>query len=204
APGLVVLPEVFNSNTHIREVADGYAEDGYIALAPDVYWRQEAAAFLPYTDDGRARAQSLRARLDTDQFCSDLGDVITALRTRDDCSGRVAVLGFCLGGKFTYLASVRHRVDAAVSYYGVQIDEHLHEADSLDCPLLLHFAQNDPHIPESTLKTIRERLGNSPHVQIHVYPDTEHGFNRFGHPPYNAQQAALARERTLTHLRTHL
>ena len=87
APGVVVLPEVFNTNEHIRSVTDGYAADGYVALAPDVYWRQEAGAYLPYTDDGRAKAQSLRAQLDTDQFADDLGATIAALKDRDDCTG---------------------------------------------------------------------------------------------------------------------
>ena len=76
--GVVVLPEVFNTNEHICSVTDGYAADGYVALAPDVYWRQEAGAYLPYTDDGRAKAQSLRAQLDTDQFADDLGATIAA------------------------------------------------------------------------------------------------------------------------------
>ena len=74
-----MLPEVFNSNPHIRSVADGYAADGFVAIAPDVYWRQEAGSYLAYTDEGRAKAQSLRARLDTDRFTRDLGDAIVAL-----------------------------------------------------------------------------------------------------------------------------
>ncbi|MDG2284675.1 MAG: dienelactone hydrolase family protein, partial [Alphaproteobacteria bacterium] len=125
APGLVVLPEVFNTNDHIRSVADGYADEGFVVIAPDVYWREEAGSYLPYTDEGRAKAQALRAAMGTDQFASDLGDVVAALKARDDCTGKVGVVGFCLGGKFTYLSSVRHSIDAAVSYYGVQIDEHL-------------------------------------------------------------------------------
>jgi carboxymethylenebutenolidase len=86
APGLVVLPEVFNTNPHIRSVADGYAAEGFVVMAPDVYWRQEAGCYGSYTDEGRAKAQSLRARLDTDQFARDLGDVIAALRARPDCT----------------------------------------------------------------------------------------------------------------------
>lgn len=97
APGLIVLPEVFNTNAHIRAVVDGYASAGFVALAPDVYWRQEAGNYLPYTDEGRAKAQSLRARLDTDQFTRDLGDAIAALRARPECTGKVGVMGFCLG-----------------------------------------------------------------------------------------------------------
>ena len=94
---------MFNTNAHIRSVADGYAAEGFVVIAPDVYWRQEAGCYTSYTDEGRAKAQSLRARLHTDQFAGDLGDVIAALRARPDCTGKVGVMGFCLGGKFAYL-----------------------------------------------------------------------------------------------------
>ena len=138
APGLVVLPEVFNTNDHIRAVVDGYAEDGYVVVAPDIYFREEAGCYLPYTDEGRAKAQALRAAQDTDQYASDLGDTVAALRGRDDCTGKVCdgVLAANIP-----ITSVRHPIDAAVGYYGVQIDEHLDEADGLKCPLVLHFAE---------------------------------------------------------------
>lgn len=201
APGLIVLPEIFNTNAHIRSVADGYAADGFVTLAPDVFWRQEAGSYLPYTDEGRAKAYALRARLDTDQFARDLGDAIAALRARPDCSGKVGVMGFCLGGLFAWLAGTRLPVDAAVSYYGVQIDQYLGEADRLGCPLLMHFAENDPHVPAETVAAIQARLGGLEDVSIHIYPGTEHGFNRQGYPPYNETAAAQARQRTIAHFR---
>jgi carboxymethylenebutenolidase len=201
APGLVVLPEVFNTNDHIRSVADGYAGEGFVVIAPDVYWREEPGAYMAYTDEGRAKAQALRAAMGTDQFASDLGDVVATLKARDDCTGKVGVMGFCLGGKFTYLSSVRHAIDAAVSYYGVQIDEHLDEADALKCPIIMHFASKDPHVPAETVAAIEARMGGSKIVDIHVYPDTEHGFNRYGYPPFNEGAAKVARERTLAHFR---
>ena len=201
APGLIVLPEIFNSNAHIRSVADGYAADGFVALAPDVYWRQQPGSYLPYTDEGRAQAQALSARLDTDQLTHDLGDAIAALRARPDCTGKIGVVGFCLGGLLAYLAGTRLPIDAAASYYGVKIEPHLGEADRLKCPLLMHFAENDPHVPAQTVSAIQARLGGLDSVSIHIYPGTEHGFNRQGYPPYNDAAAAQARQRTIAHFR---
>jgi carboxymethylenebutenolidase len=192
------------TNPHIRSVADGYAAAGFIALSPDVFWRQEAANYLPYTDEGRAKARALWAKLDTDQFARDLGDMVAALRGRADCTGKVGVMGFCLGGKFAYLASTRLAVEAAVSYYGVQIDQHLEEAGRRRCPILMHFAENDPHVPPETVAAIKARMGSEPGVAIHDYAGTEHGFNRQGYPPYNEPAAAEARKRTLAHLGQHL
>ena len=204
APGIVLLPEVFNTNDHIRAVVDGYAEDGFVVIAPDVYWREEAGNYLPYTDEGRAKAQSLRGQMDTDQFTTDLGDTIATLTAHEACTGKVGVMGFCLGGKFTYLSSVRHKISAAVSYYGVQIDEHLDEAENLNCPIVMHFAENDPHVPADTVAAIKTRMGDWNNVDVHIYPGTEHGFNRFGYEPYNEVQAAIARNRTIAHFRKHL
>jgi carboxymethylenebutenolidase len=201
APGLIVLPEIFNSNAHIRSVADGYAADGFVALSPDVFWRQEPGNYLPYTDEGRTKAYALRARLDNDQFTRDLGDAIAMLRARPDSNGKIGVMGFCLGGLLAWLAGTRLPIDAAVSYYGVQIDQYLGEADRLGCPLLMHFAENDPHVPPQTVAAIQERLGGMSNVSIHVYPGTEHGFNRQGYPPYNEAAATEARQRTIAHFR---
>ena len=198
------IRDSFNTNDHIRAVADGYAEEGYLVIAPDVYFRQEAGAYMSYTDEGRTKAQSLRSQLDTDQYARDLGDTIASLRGRNDCTGKVGVMGFCLGGKFTYLSSVRHPIDAAVGYYGVQIDEHLDEADALRCPLVLHFAEFDPHVPAETVTAVEARIGDWQNVEIHIYPGTEHGFNRIGYEPYNEGQATIARKRTLKHFAAHL
>lgn len=204
APGIVLLPEVFNTNPHIRSVADGWAADGFVVLAPDVYWRQEPGAYMAYTDEGRAKAQALRARLDTDQLARDLEDTVAALRGRGDCTGKVGVMGFCLGGKFAWLSAVRHRIEAAVGYYAVQVDQHLDEAARLRCPLLLHFAENDHAVPTATVELIRGTLAANERAEIHVYPGTVHGFNRYGYPPHHEAQAAVARRRSLEHLRRHL
>lgn len=204
APGIVLLPEVFNTNPHIRSVADGYAADGFVVLAPDVYWRQEPGAYMTYTDEGREKAQALRARLGTDQFAMDLEDTVVALRARADCTGKIGVMGFCLGGKFAYLSAVRHKIDAAVTYYGVQLDQHLDEAANVACPLLMHFAETDHAVPLATVELVQKALTPTGRAEIHVYPGTVHGFNRYGYPPHHEAQAAVARRRTIEHFRRHL
>ena len=88
-----------------------------------------------------------------------------------------------------------------MGYYGIQINEYLGEVDRLKCPILLHFAEKDPHVPANTVAAIRDRMGSWEKVTIHVYPGTEHGFNRDGYPPYHEAAAGLARERTMAHFR---
>ncbi|MDP6352420.1 MAG: dienelactone hydrolase family protein [Alphaproteobacteria bacterium] len=196
-PGLLVLPEIYNANKHIRGVADGFAAEGFVALAPDVYWRLEHGAYLPYTAEGQARARALNKRLDLDRLIADLGACATTLRGRPECHGKVGGIGFCLGGKLAYLCAARLDVDAAVSYYGVKIEAFLDEADNVTCPLLLHFAGNDSHVPPDAVAAVRARLTDKSNVTIHVYTGAEHGFNRAGYPPYDAASAKLARVRSL-------
>ena len=200
----MVLPEIYNSNDHIRGVAQGFAAEGFVTLAPDVFWRLEPQTYLPYTDDGQAKARALNQQLDVDALVDDLGACIATLRARNECTGKVGVTGFCLGGKLTYLCAARHAIDAAVSYYGVKIDHYLNEAEAVSCPILLHFAEHDSHVPPDAVTAIRARLGDRSDVGIHVYQGAEHGFNRAGYPPFHAASAERAMSRTLEHFRTHL
>ena len=110
-------------------------------------------------------------------------------------------MGFCLGGKFAYLASTRLPIEAAVSYYGVQIDQHLDEADRRTCPILMHFAENDPHVPAPTVAAIQARLSGSPGVEHPRLSGHRARLQPPGYPPYNEAAAAQARQRTLAHLR---
>ena len=195
-PGLLVLPEIYNSNHHIRSVADQFANAGFLALAPDVFWRIRSDCYLPYTADGLQNAREMNQKLDVNQLINDLGVALETLGNHERCSGLVGSVGFCLGGKLSFLCAARLEVQAAVSYYGVNIENYLEEADQVTCPMLLHFAGNDPRVPAKARRRIEERMSKKPNVQIHLYEDAEHGFNRLGYPPYHETAAKLAWERT--------
>lgn len=204
AAALVLVPEVFNVNDHIRAVADSYAADGFLVLAPDLYWRQQPKTFLPYDDEGLRKARQLWAALDVEQFAIDVGDMVATLRARSDCTGKIGILGFCIGGTVAYLASAKHPINAAVSYYGIKIDEHLDRADHLQCPILFHFAGSDAHIPLETVTPIVKRASESPKMTVQIYEGAGHGFNRKGYSQYHESSAKLARARTLAHLRASM
>ena len=202
--GVLVLPEIYNSNSHIRGVAEGLAGEGFVTLAPDIFWRLEPEVYLPYTPEGQARARAMNAKLDVDALVGDLGACLAALRARPECTGALGVTGFCLGGKLTFLCAARHQVDAAVSYYGVGIERFLDEADAIACPMLLHFAENDPHVPPEAVAAVSARLAGRDDIAVHLYQGAGHGFNRAGHPSYYEPSATLAMARTLALFRAAL
>lgn len=203
-PGLVVLPEIYNANHWVRAVADGYAAEGYLALAPDIYWRQDAGQYFEYTPEGQAAARALGYAMDLGAFTADMGAYVGALRAMAGCSGSVGTVGFCLGGKLVYLACARDLVEAGVAYYAVQLDQHLEEAAGLARPLLMHFAELDAHVPLSTVEQVRAALAGKPGAEIHFYEGADHGFNRFGYPPHHEASAELALARSLAFLRDNI
>jgi len=203
-PGLVVLPEIYNANHWVREVADGYAAQGFIALAPDIYWRQQPGQYLQYTPQGQAAGRALGSAMDLQAFSQDMRSYCTALRAIAGCADRVGAVGFCLGGKLAYLAAARGLVDAGVAYYAVQLEQHLAEAAALERPLLMHFAELDAHVPADKYAQICATLADKAAVEIHLYQGADHGFNRFGYPPFHESSATLALERSVAFLRRHL
>ena len=134
-PGLLLLQEIFGVNHHIRALADLYAEEGYVVLAPDLFWRIKPGIELGYSDDDFKAALDYYQRFDVDQAIRDAGDALKTLRANAVCNGKAGALGFCLGGKLAYLAAARLPIDAAVSYYGVALEQNLAEAQSINVQL---------------------------------------------------------------------
>ena len=199
---VVVIQEIFGVNAHIREVADGFARDGYAALAPAVFDRVERGVELGYDADGMGRGRDLAFNgLVQEDTLRDLQATVEEAGKY----GSVGVVGYCYGGLMTWLSACElDGIACASAYYGGGIAGTLErapgEARSPKCAMAMHFGALDAHIPLSDVDAIKAAL---PEVPVHVY-DADHGFNCDHRGSYHAESAALARERTIALFAAHL
>ena len=196
-PGIVLLQEIFGVNANMRGVADYYAEEGYVVLAPDLFWRLEPGVDLGYTEADFQKAFSLYQRFD---FAAAIGDItasVAALRALPACTGKTGALGFCLGGGLAVLAAAKCGVDCAVSYYGVGIEKSLDALRSLAVPVTMHFGSKDSYVPPEAVAEIREATSGLPDIAIHVYQGADHGFSSKGRPAYDKPAALMAHSRSI-------
>ncbi len=203
-PGIVLVQEIFGVNDHIRGVADQYAMDGYVVLASDLFWREQPGIELGYDEVATVQGRALKANLDFDRAVRDLAVAAAALRQRPEVSGKVASLGYCMGGLFSYLMAASGSVDAGVSYYGAGIDGRLELEPRIKCPMLFHFAEQDHLIPASAAKAVSRAFASHADAWVQTYPGVDHGFNCWARAAYNQSAAALARGRTLEFLAIYL
>jgi carboxymethylenebutenolidase len=196
-PGIVVLQEIFGVNSFVRDVADWYAAHGFVAICPDLFWRQERNIELTDKGDDWNRAFELYKGLDETRAVEDAAAAMALLRSHPACNGKVGAVGFCLGGKLAYLLSARFNPDCAVGYYGVGIEQNLAEANNISNPLILHFAGEDKFCPPEARAAIHQAVEQNPVVKTHVYPNRDHAFGRPGGEHYDAVDAELADLRTL-------
>lgn len=198
-PGLVLWQEIFGVNAHIRAVARQYALDGFVVLAPDIFWRQAPRVDLGYDGADRERAFSLMQGYASEQARSDIGAAVQALRQRPEVSGGVGSIGYCMGGRLAYLSAATAGVDAAVAYYGGGIHAQLDLAAGIGCPVQFHYAERDDHIPLDAVERVRQAMQGK-QAEVHVYPGAQHGFNCWARASYDAASAALAHGRALAFL----
>jgi carboxymethylenebutenolidase len=204
-PAVVVIQEIFGINRTVRQVCDWLAGAGYLAVAPDLFWRLEPGVDI--TDQSKAewdKAFDLMNRFDADKGVEDIGATIDFVRNRPECNGKVGDVGYCLGGKLAFLTATRTDADASVSYYGVGLDAHTGEAETLAHPLMLHIAEEDGFVPKDAQARIVLALGHHPQVVIHTYPGRDHAFAREGGANYDAADAGLANSRTIEFLNRNL
>ena len=203
-PGIVVLQEIFGVNDNVRSIADWYAAHGFVAIAPDLFWRLERGVQLTDKGDDWQKAIAYYQRLDEAKAVEDSAATLEFLKRHTACSGRAGAVGFCLGGNLAYLLSVRFKPDCAVGYYGVSIEKSLNEATNLTSPLMLHIAGDDKFCPPEAQRQIHEALDGNTLVTLHDYPHEGHAFGRVGGEHYNAAAAELANLRTLEFFVNHL
>lgn len=203
-PGLVLIQEIWGVNEHIRAVADSYALDGYVVLAPDVFWRQEARVDLRYDESGTKRAYELVGKMDGALAAADVVATAETLRRRAEVTGQLGVVGYCMGGRLAYHCAAAGAADAAVCYYGGGIQNHLGLASQIKVPILFHYAEKDAHIPKEAVDSVRAAFADHAHARVEVYAGVDHGFNCWGRPMYNQRAAALAHGRTLEWFATTL
>jgi carboxymethylenebutenolidase len=202
---IVVIQEIFGVNQVMRDITDGLAGQGYLAVCPDLFWRIEPG--IDITDQSEAewkRAFELFNAFDVDAGVGDIAATIAAVRKRDDCNGKVGAVGFCLGGLLAFLTATRTDADACVSYYGVGLDGRVAEAEKLTHPVLLHIAEEDQFVPKAAQAVIKQALGNHPMVELYTYPGRDHAFARPGGEHYDEADARLAGGRSLTFFKKHL
>ena len=205
APAIVVIQEIFGVNGVMRDIADGLAAQGFVAIVPDLFWRIEPGIQL--TDKSEAewkRAFELFNAFDVDAGVADIAATIAQIREDPGVNGKVGCVGYCLGGLLAYLTAARTDVDASVGYYGVGLDKHLAAAADIRHPLLLHIAELDGFCPPAAREAVVAGLTGRPHVELLIYPDRDHAFARVGGEHYDAADAARADAATLALFRKAL
>lgn len=186
---LVVVQEIFGVNRHIRSVADGWARDGFLAVAPALFDRFERGVDLSYEGEDAQRAMGFSRRLKMDELLRDTAAAIDYARATS--RKKTGIVGYCLGGSIAWLAACRFGVEAAVSYYGGRIAEYA--AEQPRCPVMLHFGRQDAHIRPEMVAAVQTA---HPDIPVFLY-DAGHGFNCDVRAAYHAPSAKLARERSL-------
>lgn len=202
-PAILLIQEIFGVNTHIRGVAEQYATDGYVVLAPDLFWRAEPHIELAYEESGFKKGFEYMQGMDFGKAVADLGATLAALRKRPEVTGKIASIGFCMGGTLSFLTAASTDIDAAVCYYPGGVDQQLDKAGSVKAPMLFNFGGADSHIPDEAVQKV-EAAFKGRDAAVHRYAGAEHGFNCWDRGSYQQKAASLAHGRTLQFLSTHI
>jgi carboxymethylenebutenolidase len=193
---IVVLQEIFGVNSHIRSVTDGYAAEGYVAIAPSLFDRVRRGIELGYGQSDMQEGFGYVQQLKAEETAKDIAAAIAVVKH----GGRVGVVGYCWGGKMAYVsASEQQGLGCAVAYYGGSIAQSLDKKPK--CPMMFHFGEQDTHIPLTDVEKIKAA---NPQGIFHLYAGAGHGFNCDQRASYQPQAAALARERSLAFFAQHL
>ena len=203
--GVLVIQEIFGVNKDMRDHCDRLAAEGYFALCPDIFWRQEPGIQITdKTEAEWAKAFELYKGFDVAKGAADLKAALAHLRTVKGCNGKAGTVGFCLGGLLAYIMATDTDADCNVAYYGVGIDERLADASRIKKPTILHIAAEDGFVSKEAQAKINAGLKGHRHVTIHTYPGVDHAFARNNGVNYNKAAAEQADKRTLACFKANL
>lgn len=201
---IVVIQEIFGVNEGIRRKCDKWAEAGYLALAPDLFWRLEPGIELdPDVPDQFQRALGLFGQFDQEAGVRDIEATIKTARAQTG-GGKVGCVGYCLGGRLAFMTATRTDIDASVGYYGVGIDNLLREKHAIAHPVLLHIPTADHFVGPEVQKAMHEGLDDHPKVVLHDYAGEDHGFAAEMGQRRSEAAAQLADARTAAFFAEHL
>jgi len=204
-PALILIQEIFGINQEMRDKCDEYASQGYVTVCPDLFWRIERNIQL--VDSAPAeleRAFELFGQFSTEVGMEDLKTTLGYARNMPEANGKVGALGFCLGGKLSYMLSSHSNIDASISYYGVNIETMTDLQSKIDTPLLMHIASEDEYVDKHAQKQILDGLSDNTNITIHQYEGVNHAFARGQGMHYDEQAATLANKRTAEFLTSNL
>lgn len=201
---IIVIPEIFGVNPGIRQKCDSWAKDGYLAIAPDIFWRFAPGVELdPDVPDQLQEAFGYFGQYDPDLGVQDIEAAIRHIRGTEGI-GKVGLVGYCLGGRMAYMAAARTDIDASVGYYGVMIDQMLGESHAIANPLMLHIPTADHFVGPEAQAAIHAGLDSHPKVTLHDYEGLDHGFAAEMGDRRDEAGAQLADSRTRAFLAANL
>jgi carboxymethylenebutenolidase len=205
APAVVVLQELFGVNADIRATCNELAAQGLIAIAPDLFWRQEPGVDLDVRSEAAwQRGLQLYTAYNRDTGAKDIMETVRTVVELPESTGKVALLGYCLGALMTFITAARYEVDAAVAYHGGDTEKYLGEVGGLEAPLLMHLGEEDEFISKASQAEIKAALAGKPNATVYSYPGQRHAFSRHNGAHYDAVAATLANARTKEFLHRQL
>lgn len=200
-PGLLLIQEIWGVNSHIRDLAQEYAAEGFVVLAPDVFWRAAHRVELAYDQQGTEQAYLHYQSLDVLQAKRDLDLAVDYLATLAHTRGRIGVVGYCMGGKLAYELAANSKLGAGVSYYGSAISDTVKRIPRMAFPFLFHFAAQDTLITMDEVHGLQPLIAASGEASFEFHPGVGHGFACPHRPAYSALTAQVAKASTLRFLR---
>lgn len=191
-PAILMITAIFGIDDEMQQLADAWAGDGFLVSTPDIFWR-----VMPGPTADMEKAFARYEAFDFEKGMSDVEDLIKDLKAHPRCNGKVAVLGFCFGGRYAHLAASRLGANAAAAFHGTMIGQHLDEVDKISCPVSWHFGAEDPVVPQDEVAEIKKAFAGRDNTEIVVYEGAGHNFSMPQKDGYVPAVAAASRAAVL-------